>query len=139
MLLSGCFKSYTFTTITDLSFHYTNGYAMYADVEYTLKSNDNVYTVTIKPDGVADENTDTFVVDESFVQEVTKLLSTYHVEKWYNYRKSNKHVLDGDSFDLHISNENGDHLSAQGYEKWPKNYREVKEGLDKLFMSLYPK
>ena len=139
MLLSGCFKSYTFTNITQLSFRYTKGYAMYADVEYTLRSNDNVYTVTIKPHGVADENADTFIVDEAFVNEITQLLSTYKVEKWNNYRKSDLHVLDGDSFDFHIINEKGESLSALGYEKWPKNYREVKEGLDNLFMSLYSK
>lgn len=139
MFLSGCFASYTFTEITQLSFHYTKGYAMYADVEYTLQSENNIYTVTIKQDGVASEDADTFVVDEAFVQEITQLLATYNVEKWYNFKKSNKHVLDGDSFSLYIKNENKESLSASGYEKWPKKYLEVKEGLDKLFMSLYSK
>ena len=135
--LNGCFKNYSINNITRLYFHYTNGYAMYADVEYELVIENNVYTATIKQDGVSKEDADSFIVDKFFVQELNKLLTTYHIEKWYNYKKSNKNVLDGDSFELYLTNEKGEHLSASGYEKWPKNYNEIKEGLDTLFMSLY--
>ncbi len=135
-LLVGCSK-YNFSDLEYFSFRYNTGNMMYADVCYTLKLEDNVYTATVKPEGVASENADQFVVDEAFVQKLIDLLTTNNVQKWNGFSKADKHVQDGYHFDLYVKNKANDSISASGYMKWPQNYAEVKKGLNDIFMNLY--
>ena len=46
-------------------------------------------------------------------------------------------VLDGDSFSINIKYSGDKRVDASGYMMWPKNYREVKQFLDKELGSLY--
>ena len=52
------------------------------------------------------------------------------------FNKSDRYVLDGNSFSLSISMNNDEYVSASGYMKWPKNYKEVKEELITFFSTI---
>ena len=69
------------------------------------------------------------------VNDIEDILNKYKVGKWNNFKKSDKRVLDGNSFDLCIK-ANNVHIDASGYMKWPKNYNKVKNSLNSKFKSL---
>ena len=73
------------------------------------------------------------------MKSLIEILIDNHVEKWNGFNKSDKHVLDGNRFQLTIINHEETYLEARGYEKWPTNYQEVRSELDNLFNSLYTK
>ena len=135
--LFGCKEKFTISDITYLEFRYSVGNWCDARVSYQLQLEDQVYTVSIKQKGISEENADVFVVEKEFVKEIENVLNEYHVEKWNGFNKSDLNVLDGNVFDLYLKNSNNENLSAQGYMKWPKNYNEVKNELDQIFMGLY--
>ncbi|MEE0265868.1 MAG: hypothetical protein UD936_09610 [Acutalibacteraceae bacterium] len=136
-LLAGC-SEYDFSGITYFSYGYTPGYGpANFDTCYKLELNNGVYTATIKQSEIAPEDADEFVVDEAFVEKLTKLLADNNVQKWNGFNKSDSRVCDGSSFTLKIKIQNEDAVEAHGYMKWPKNYHEVKKEIEAMFMELY--
>ncbi len=133
----GCSKSVKISDITSIRFFYTTGTAIYDNVSYSLELKDGVYTATIKPQDIADEDALKIEVDEAVMVEIKELLKTNKVGKWNGFQKSNHNVLDGNSFSLSIYMKNSDSINAGGYMKWPNNYREVRDGLDSIFMKIY--
>lgn len=119
------------------SFSYTNGYAINSNVLYELNYKDYKYIAIIKPNEVSEEDKKTVVVKEDTIKRIEDVLKKYNVQNWNNFSKFDKNVLDGDSFTLNIKLKNGQTISANGYMKWPKNYNEVKNELDIIFMELY--
>ncbi len=119
------------------SFSYTNGYAINSNVLYELNYKDYKYIAIIKPNEVSEEDKKTVVVKEDTIKRIEDVLKKYNVQNWNNFSKFDKNVLDGDSFTLNIKLKNGQTINANGYMKWPKNYNEVKNELDIIFMELY--
>ena len=91
----------------------------------------------MKPQGIDPEQPLSVAVDEIFVQEVEELLRANRVEKWYNYNKRSRSIMDGIGFTLYITMENGKEVDAVGYMRWPEHYGAVEGGLDSLFMGLW--
>lgn len=118
--------------LTSLRFHYTSGYAMYAYTTYEIKY-DNKYTITIKPYGIPDEEAKTYDISEEEINKILNVLNKYNVIKWDGFSKSNKDVLDGDSFSFSAYFKDGRSISAHGYVSYPNNYGDVKKELIEIF------
>ena len=134
-LLPGCAKKAKIGDITVFRYHFTNGYARYAYTDYELERKDGGYTARRKPSGVPDEKADVFTVDAAFAEKLKAILKEYGVGSWNGFNKSDKHVLDGNSFSLTVYM-GEEEISAHGYMRWPKNYREFKEAVTALFEGL---
>ncbi len=115
-------------------FFYTQGYAMNADVRYKFnhKVKDNWYKISVKEYGVSEEDAKLIEVDEEFRDKLEAIIDKYKVKSWDGFNKSDKNVLDGDSFSLSIHYPSGS-VSAHGYMSWPKNYRDFRNEIDELF------
>lgn len=124
--------------IDRLSFRYDKGCYMYGYVLYELEKHDGIYTARIKPDCVSEDDAVALNVDEDFVQKVTDALDTYGVRRWDGFSGCDRRVLDGRSFTLSLRYGGGGHVSAHGYMRWPKGYREFRDAMDELFMSVCP-
>lgn len=130
-------KKVEISQIKRLHFSYSQGYAIYSNIEYELEYKDSKYIATVKPYGVAEEYKREINVTEEFVKKVEDVLSENEVGSWDGFKKSDKNVLDGDSFGMYIDFVDGTSISANGYMSWPKNYSTVRNKLDDLFMGLY--
>ena len=138
--LTGCIKRKV--KIEDLkSFHYSYsvGYYMYANVSYDItKDNDtNEYIAKIKDAGMPEENAREYKLKESKINEFVDMLNNTTIYKWNGFNKSDKNVMDGNSFSISINWGNYRNISAHGYMVWPSNYGEVRGALDEFFGEIY--
>ena len=115
---------------------YSNGWSIYANINYEVLNKDDGYYVTIKPYGVPDDEKQTVKLTDEQVKELLEILNKYEVRKWNGFHKTDRNVLDGDSFSFSLYTED-DEISASGYMRWPKNYSEVRSALYDLFNPLY--
>ena len=122
----------TIKNIKHLEFSYSEGYAMEANTIYTIDCNDKCIA-TIKHTGSSEVKE--FEIDNNIISAIESVLNDYKVGSWDNFNKSNKNVLDGNSFHMYIKTDN-DSISASGYMKWPKNYKEVKDRLNIMFSDI---
>lgn len=122
----------TFKDTTRFRLFFTQGYMMNADTEYSYEYKDEKYIMTIKPYLVDKEDESSFEVDKSVIEELENIFNKYEVYKWNNFDKSDKDVLDGDSFSFSLEMNDKD-ISAHGYMKWPENYRNVREEVGAIF------
>jgi len=105
------------------------GYTRYLVVE---KRNGKVYVKTL-PDGEGfEEDLVEREVSEECLRELTQYLKDHKVGKWAGFEKYNKNVLDGTSWSLDIRLENDKEIEANGYMSYPKNYREIINGIYEL-------
>ena len=130
-------KNVEIKNVNHFVFSYDVNNMMNGNVRYQFDVKDGKYLVEIKPYEVADEDTLKIEADESFKEELEKILIQYEVGKWNGFKKYDKNVLDGHSFSLSVKIGDDTWLSANGYMKWPKNYKEVRNSLDSLFMQIY--
>ena len=117
------------------SFSYSDGYEVDSNVYYSIDCKDKC-VATVKPLYVSHEDEKEYIVDNEFIDKVIELLNKYEVIKWNGFDKSDINVLDGDSFSFSIITNENEEIKAHGYMLWPKNYGNVKSGLDSLFSSL---
>lgn len=122
--------------IERMYFVYTTGNMAHSSVVYELDCEDGVYTASVKPDGVPEEESLHFGVDAGFVRRLEALLRENEVGRWDGFRKSDKRVLDGKHFEMSLTMADGTVLHASGYMKWPKNYSAVRDGIKALFGEL---
>ncbi len=115
------------------SFSYSNGYHAYANTIYKLEYKNNKYIVSVKPDGSINEDTISYEVDKEFEEKLKDIIKRYNVPSWNGFNKSDNDVLDGNDFSIYVKFTNDTKIEANGYMKWPNNYREVKDELNKLF------
>ncbi len=118
--------------LESLRLHYSSGYAMYAYTTYEIKKEDK-YKITIKPLGIPDEEAKTYDISEEEIKKILDILNKYEVIKWDGFNKTNKDVLDGDSFSFSAKFEDGTSISAHGYVSYPENYRNVRNELEEIF------
>lgn len=129
-------KNKKISDIKSISYHYTTGTMMNADVRYEVECEGEKCLAKIKPNLVPDEEAMKYTVDKSVMDEIKDVLIKYHVERWDGFQKSDPNVLDGNSFSLYVSMADGNSISASGYMEWPNNYSEVSRELDKIFKSI---
>ena len=121
--------------INTFRFSYTVGYHYEASIEYEVECNDKC-SLKYKGEGITIENASIYEFDKDKVKELENILNKYKVGRWNGFNKSDRYVLDGNSFSLSISMNNDEYVSASGYMKWPKNYKEVKEELITFFSTI---
>lgn len=129
-------KKVEISEIKHMSFSYSQGYAMNAYIRYELDYKDDKYIAKIKPYGIPDEEASEVEVDKKTVKKIEEVLGKYEVGKWNGFHKTDKNVLDGDSFSMNVTFKDETSISASGYMRWPKNYGNVRDELDTIFMSL---
>lgn len=105
------------------------------DYEYTFE--DDKHMLSIRTDGVTEDDALVLETDEQFAQKLASVIENFRVSKWDGFSKSDSNVLDGDSFGFSARFDDKSSISAHGYMKYPSNYTEVKGALDALFMPLY--
>ncbi len=131
-------KEKNITDIKAFSFYYTTGTEMFSNVSYKVTCETSRCTAIIKPNEVPDTETKTIETDLTVKEKIKKVLKKYHVEKWDNFNKIDKHALDGNSFKLNVTMEK-ESLRASGYMKYPKNYKEFSDEIDAIFLEIYKK
>jgi len=119
--------------IKSIEFRYTNGYMINSDTYYKLECNNNCM-LQIKRYGSSNE--EEYNVDKCILNDIEKILNKYNVSSWDGFNKSDKNVLDGDTFSISIVYDNNKRISSSGYMMYPNNYKSVKEELETLFNSL---
>jgi len=113
-------------------FGYSNGYAMNSNILYRVDCDDKCIA-KIKPNGVSDEDAIEVEINSDEISKLIKILKKYKIESWNGFKKSDRNVMDGDSFHLYMRMNNNDYISASGYMRWPKNYSNVRGELDSFF------
>ena len=108
----GVKKKVIIKDLKHLHLSFSNGYAMYA------------YTIY---DAAA----------EFFANEVINILNKYNVTSWDGFNKSDRNVLDGDSFSFSLRYDEDKEVDAHGYMRYPNNYRDVKQELIDIFTNYY--
>ena len=118
---------------------YSKGYMMNANIIYRLDYDTNTkrYIVSVKPYLVPDEQKLVIKAPDGFREKIKEILIKYNVNKWNGFDKTDKDVLDGDSFSLYVKMDEEQKIDASGYMQWPENYKDVISEFDTLFMGLY--
>ena len=124
------------TKLQLFKYHYINGNSMYANTDYQLECNEKCIA-TIKSNGIPEEQSLIVEVKEETVTELINLLNEYKVGYWNGFQKSDKRVKDGHSFSIGIKVQDDIYISASGYMKYPKNFREVSKKIENIFQSIY--
>ncbi len=114
-----------------------HGTYMGAGFDYDYEYKDGKHTITVRVDGVVEEDALTIDVDEAFAQQLEDVIEQYRLKKWDGYNKSDKNVLDGSGFGFSVRFDDGTSICASGYESYPKGYAEVSGTLGGLFVPLY--
>lgn len=130
-------RSKEISSIKSMHLSYSSGWSAYAYTRYDLEKKDNGYYVQIKPYGVPDDEVQEVRLTDKQIKDIEAILTKYKVSKWDGFNKSDKGVLDGDSFSFYLHTEDGVDVSASGYMRWPDNYREVRNELHDIFDALY--
>ena len=132
-------KEVEISKIKYFNFGYTTGNMIDAYVSYNIELKDKKYLVSIKPTRIPEEETLKIEISPKEMNKIKKILKENEVGKWDGFQKSDKNVLDGNSFSLSVRFTNNDSISASGYMKYPNNYKKVQDELDKFFMNIYNK
>ena len=123
--------------LNSLRFTYSTGYHINAYVIYEISLVDGKYIASIKPTDLPDEDKKEYELSKEDVNTVIKKLNEYKIISWDGFRKTDKHVLDGNSFSMYIIYDGDKTISASGYMVWPNNYRNVRDYLDEKLGGLY--
>ena len=131
-VLPSVFEGKKIENIKHLYFTYTSGYAMNSYATYTLDCNDKC-TLKAKQLGEPEEETIEVEIPKEKMAVIEEKLNEYQVYKWKGFNKTDKYVLDGDSFSFNLDYNEDDEISAHGYMRWPNNYSDVKSYLVNTF------
>ena len=118
------------------SYGTVDGMAMYDGVHYSIEYKDGEYIATIQGNGVSEEDAKVVEISKRDVKRLENILNKYNVGSWDGFQKYDKDVLDGSSFNISINTFDDTSVSASGYMRWPKNYREVRNDLENFFKKL---
>jgi len=79
------------------------------------------------------------IVEEPVLEELGKIASKYHLDRWDGFDKNNKHVMDGNNFSLSVTLADGRSISARGSNRFPEGYSDAKQEICELFEDLIDK
>lgn len=106
------------------------------DYQFTIeKQDDNGYRLTYNPVATKYDAV-TIEMNQEDVKKVEELCKKYSLASWNGFDGNNKNVYDGDSFYLSIDFEDAS-ISAEGYMKYPKNYSEFMDDLQKILQPYF--
>jgi len=111
--------------INNLDYFYTSGYGLNEDVSYKINCDDNCILI-IKEYGKDETDAITIKLTDKDMDKFESILNMNHILSWKGFSKSDKNVLDGDSFTFHLRYNDDEKLSASGYMMYPNNYKNFK-------------
>ena len=117
----------------------TSGMRRYSGFDYVAMSTGDRAVITIRLRDEPGENTVEFETDLAIMEELRKIIIENNILSWDGFDKSNKRILDGNSFTLKLKLSDGTTAHAHGYHTWPKNYRSAEKEIEKVFMQAYEK
>ena len=119
-------------SISYLRYSYSTGNAMNSSVVYEVKC-ENECILKIKPNNVSKIFTKTYTISDDDINKLIEIINTNKVYEWDGYNKSDRLVMDGNSFSFNLKTKEGTEIDAHGYMKWPKNYQKVRGEFNSLF------
>lgn len=119
--------------IIKLHLSYSTSTMMYGNVIYEIEYKDNKYNLHIKPNMVPDEEAIDTEISKEDMQKIEEILNKHKVYKWDGFQKSDKYVLDGNSFSFWIYFDEDKDIHASGYMMYPDNYGNVESELENIF------
>lgn len=121
--------------INNLEYSYTSGYGMNEDVSFKINC-DNDCKLIIKEYGKDEDDTITIKLKDKDMDKFEDMLNKYHILSWKGFNKSDKNVLDGNSFSFHLRYNDDEKLSASGYMMYPSKYKEFKSNFEDYVTSV---
>lgn len=121
--------------INDLHYSYSNGYGMNQDVIYNIDC-ENKCTLKIKEYEKPDDDIITIKLSNKDMDKFVSILNKNHIASWKGFSKSDKNVLDGDSFSFHLRYNDDEKLSASGYMMYPNKYDSFKKQFEDYISKL---
>ncbi len=115
--------------INKLEYSYTSGYAVNSDVSYKIDCDDKCILI-IKEYGKDEKDVIKKSLTNKDMDKFEDMLNKYHVLSWKGFNKSDKNVLDGNSFSFHLRYNDDEKLSASGYMMYPDYYNNFKENFE---------
>ena len=109
-------------------FQFSQDYGLGGYCVYIIKIEDNkvIYSkeaVGMETDSIEKE------IDKKALEDIQKIINDKEIYKWNGFDRYDKDVLDGSGFSLIVNYSNGERISANGYMKYPTNYREGADAL----------
>lgn len=122
--------------INELDYSYTSGYGMNQDVSYKIRCEYGIDVIencqmSIKEYGKSEDEAYKISFSYKELDKIKNALNRYHILSWKGFSKSDKNVLDGDSFSFRLRYNDDEKLSASGYMMYPSKYKEFKEIFEK--------
>lgn len=130
LLVVGCTNTTFNGRIT--SFKYTTSSSISYDSYEIYKENNNFVLKKKLDSGYNDNNEDNskiYVLTNEDMDNLNLKIHELKINKWNGFNKSNKNVLDGNSFSLEVNYDDDKNLTASGYMKYPNNYSESSKKL----------
>ena len=121
--------------INDLQYSYSNGYGMNQDVIYNINC-ENKCILKIKEYQKLDDDIITIKLSNKDMDKFVSILNKNHISSWKGFSKSDKNVLDGDSFSFHLRYNDDEKLSASGYMMYPNHYNSFQKEFENYVDSL---
>lgn len=126
-------KKVNIVNITKLHLSYSTSTMMYGNVIYDIEYKDDKYNIHIKPNMVPDEEAIETEISKEDMLKVEEILNKYKVYKWDGFQKSDKYVLDGNSFSFYVYFDEDKDIHASGYMMYPDDYGKVEGELESIF------
>ena len=136
-IFCGCFNKKIEIKNTK-SFYYYYSVSNAKDGSYLFKLNleEDKFVAYYKGEGISEEDSIKKEINNDKVLELEQILTKYKIYKWNGFKKSNKRILDGNSFSLNYKTENNS-IEASGYMSYPNGYKEFKEEIKKWYTELF--
>ena len=121
--------------VNRLEYSYTSGYGINENVLYTIDC-ENKCNVKIKEYGKNENDIITINLSDKDMDRLEKILNKNHILSWKGFSKSDKNVLDGDSFTFRLRYNDDEKVSASGYMMYPSHYNKFKQQFEDFISSL---
>ena len=108
---------------------------MNQDVSYKINC-DNKCILKIKEYEKSEDDIITIKLSNKDMDKFVSILNKNHIASWKGFSKSDKYVLDGDSFSFHLRYNDDEKLSASGYMMYPNHYNSFQKEFENYIDSL---
>ena len=120
------------TNLERLHYSYSTSTMMNGYVSYDLDCKKECI-LKYKPDLEPEENSKDYKIDNKDIKLLEDKLTELNISSWDGFDKSDKNVMDGNSFSFSLKCKDGTRVEAHGYMKYPKDYSKVTSELVTIF------
>ena len=121
-------------TMKEFYYSSSGGMAYNGNTYYKIKCKEKCILDVKLPYKIEKRN---IVISDDIVNQIIDVLNQYQVSTWDGFDKNDKNIMDGDSFTLKVSFDDKYSISAHGYMKVPKNYRDVISHISSILDPIY--